>query len=117
MFPSTAIGHNVTIGPFTQVRNSVIHDNVSLGGSSYVANSVIDDGTVTRSHFVTHHGDRLMMVEGDVIPVSDLGAIIGDSSSFGPRCLLNAGFVVGRRAKVDANVHVTRDVRNDATVL
>jgi UDP-N-acetylglucosamine diphosphorylase/glucosamine-1-phosphate N-acetyltransferase len=117
VFPSTSIGHNVTIGPFTQLRNSVIHDNVSIGGSSYVANSVIDDGTITRSHFVTHHGDRLMMVEGDVIPVSDLGAIIGDTCSFGPRCLLDAGVVVGRRAKVDGNVHVSRDVPNDTTVL
>jgi len=117
VFPSTSIGNNVTIGPFTQVRNSVIHDNVSLGGSSYVANSVIDDGTVTRSHFVTHHGDRLMMVEGDVIPVSDIGAIIGDSCVFGPQCVLAPGVVVGRRAKVGGPVHVSRDVPNDATVL
>ena len=117
VFPSTSIGNNVTIGPFTQVRNSVIHNNVSIGGSSYVANSVIDDGTLTRTHFVTHHGDRLMMVEGDVIPVMDLGAIIGDSCTFGPQCVIAPGIVVGRRARVEGPTHVTRDVPNDALVL
>jgi UDP-N-acetylglucosamine diphosphorylase/glucosamine-1-phosphate N-acetyltransferase len=117
VFPSTSIGNNVTIAPFTEVRNSVIHNNVSIGGSSYVANSVIDDGTVIRTHFVTHHGDRLMMVEGDVIPVSDLGAIIGDSCVFAPQCVLAPGVVVGRRARFEGPTHVTRDVPNDAIVL
>lgn len=117
IFPSTSIGNNVTIAPFTEVRNSVIHSNVQVGGSSNITNSVIDDGTVIRTHFVTHHGDRIMMVEGDVMPVSDLGAIIGDSCVFAPQVVLAPGVVVGRRARFEGPTHVTRDVPNDATVL
>jgi len=117
VFPSSSIGNNVVISPFTEVRNSVIHNNVAIGGSSYIANSVIDDGTVIRTHFVTHHGDRVMMVEGDLIPVSDLGAIIGDSCTFAPQCVVAPGVVVGRRARFDGPTHVTRDIPNEAIVL
>jgi glucose-1-phosphate thymidylyltransferase len=117
VFPSTSIGNNVTIGPFTEVRNSVIHSNVQLGASSYIANSVIDDGTVIRSHFVTHHGDRVMMVEGDLVPVPDIGAIIGDSCSFAPQCVIGPGVIVGRRVRFEGPARVTKDIPNDATVL
>jgi glucose-1-phosphate thymidylyltransferase len=117
IFPSTSVGNNVVISPFTEVRNSVIHSNVAVGGSSYIANSVIDDGTVIRTHFVTHHGDRVMMVEGDAIPVLDIGAIIGDSCTIAPQCVVAPGVVVGRHVRFEGPAHVTRDIPNNAVVL
>lgn len=117
VFPSTSVGDNVTVGPFTELRNAVVHNNVQVGASSYIANSVIDDGTVIRSHFVTHHGDKLMTVEGDLVPVPDIGAMVGDSCSFAPQCVIAPGVVVGRRVKFDGPAHVTRDIPNDSTVL
>jgi glucose-1-phosphate thymidylyltransferase len=117
IFPSTSVGDNVTIGPFTELLNSVVHNNVQVGASSYIANSVIDDGTVIRSHFVTHHGDKLMAVEGDLVPVPDIGAMVGDSCTFAPQCVLSPGVVVGRRSRFEGPSHVTRDIPNDSTVL
>ncbi|HDN65033.1 MAG TPA: glucose-1-phosphate thymidylyltransferase, partial [Methanosarcinales archaeon] len=57
--PSTAIGDNVTIEPFTYIRNSVILDNTYIGSGSTIKNSIIGENNIIESHFITEGGKNL----------------------------------------------------------
>jgi len=56
ILPATSISDNVTISPFTEIRNSVIGDDVNIGPSCIIQDSVIDKGCVIKGHFTASTG-------------------------------------------------------------
>jgi glucose-1-phosphate thymidylyltransferase len=117
IYPTTSIGDNVTISPFSEVRNSLVMDNVSIGGHSYISHSIIDEGTTIQSHFVTAAEPKLLLIENELIQIDKIGTIVGESTEIGHRVVVDAGRTIGAYCRVDAGVRIIKDIPDSARVV
>ncbi|UCE38376.1 MAG: NTP transferase domain-containing protein [Thermoplasmata archaeon] len=102
IYPSTSIGDNVFIQPFSLIRHSVLMNDVQVGSSSMISNSVIGDGVHIGSHFSTNNDEALIKLESGYHGVKDIGAIIGEDSDIGDQVVTSAGAVVGAKCKISS---------------
>ncbi|UCG69537.1 MAG: NTP transferase domain-containing protein [Thermoplasmata archaeon] len=102
IFPSTSIGDNVSIQPFTLVRHSVLMNDVQIGSSSTISNSVVGDGVRIGSHFSTNNDKALVKTESGYHTVNDIGALIGEDSEIGDQVIAEPGVLVGARCKISS---------------
>lgn len=102
IFPSTSIGNNVVISPFSVIRNSCIGDNVSIGPMASITDSIIASGTVIGSHFAARTGEGVIEIEGAYHRVK-MGAIIGSYCQFGDAVTVEPGTMVGNNCRVKSS--------------
>jgi UDP-N-acetylglucosamine diphosphorylase/glucosamine-1-phosphate N-acetyltransferase len=100
IMPSTSIGDNVSIAPFTTIRNSVIGDDVSIGPASIIEDSVIDKGCVIRGHFIASSGAATVQVDEEHHKVN-VGSMIGTACSLGSNVVAEAGSILGNYCQVE----------------
>ncbi len=117
IFPTSAIGDNVTISPFTEVRESVILDNVAIGGQSYVSHSIIDDGSTIQSHFVTCAEPKLLLIENELIQIDKIGTIVGKNCEIGHRVVVEAGKTIGAYCRIEAGNRIIKDIPDSSRVI
>jgi glucose-1-phosphate thymidylyltransferase len=99
IMPSTSIGDNVTIAPFTQLKNTVIGDDVTLGPGCYVSDSVIDKGCAVKGRFTALGGQGELRIHGEC-PSINLGIIMGEGCNIESSVTARPGVVVGNYCQV-----------------
>jgi len=99
LLPSTSIGNNVVISPFTEVRNSVIGDDVSIGPGCIIEDSVIDKGCIIKGHFTACSGLEEVRINHESHQVS-VGAMLGEGCSLGNGVVAQPGVIVGNYSQV-----------------
>jgi UDP-N-acetylglucosamine diphosphorylase / glucose-1-phosphate thymidylyltransferase / UDP-N-acetylgalactosamine diphosphorylase / glucosamine-1-phosphate N-acetyltransferase / galactosamine-1-phosphate N-acetyltransferase len=97
--PSTSIADNVVISPFTEIKNSVISHDVHIGTNSVVQDSVIDKGCILGGHFCAYSEDTKIII-GSENHLVKVGAMIGESCSFGHGVITQPGAIVGNYSQV-----------------
>ena len=102
IFPSTSIGDNVLISPFTEVRNSTIGDDVHVGTGAIIQDSVIDRGCVIGGRFTACSGEAEIKVDGEYHSVK-VGAMLGENCTLGDSVTAQPGVVVGNYGQVKAH--------------
>ena len=97
--PSSSIGNNVIISPFTVIRNSVIGDDVNIGPGCLIYNSVIDKGSIIRGQFTACGGPAEIKTDGDYYNV-DVGVMMGEGCRLGVNVQAEAGTIIGNYSQV-----------------
>ena len=122
IFPSTCIGDNVKISPFSEIKNTIIMDDVSIGTNSMVSGSVIGEGTIIGSHFTVESGKGFL--DFDAIPsnnetpleVEKLGAIIGEDCRIGNHVVLGKN-IIGANCKISSLKIIDKNIPNNSIVV
>jgi len=99
VMPSTSIGDNVTISPFSEIRNSVIGDDVAIGPGSIVSDSVIDKGCVLKGRFTALGGPSEVRVSGES-PAINVGVIMGEECQVEGNVTAQPGVIIGNYCQV-----------------
>ena len=101
IFPATSIGDQVTISPFSQIRNSAIGNGVHIGPGSILEDSIIDRGSVIGGHFSAFSGEAVIEVEGEYHKVHT-GAVAGEHCAIEDNVIARPGVVLGNHSRVNA---------------
>lgn len=112
----TWLGANVTIGPHSEIKGSLVFAGSAAAHRNYVGDSIIgqdvnlEAGAVLANHFNERADKRILVRAGDQIIDTGLvkfGAVLGDGTRIGanavttPGTLLQPGSVVPRLGLVD----------------
>lgn len=117
IFPSTSIGDNVSLQPFSTIRHSVIMNDVQIGTSSTISNSVIGEGVNIGSHFVANNDSAWVVIESAHHPVEDIGTIIGEDTQIGDQVSAVPGSLVGARCRIASSKTISGSVPNKSMVV
>ena len=119
IFPATSIGNNVTIGAFSEIRNSIIMNNVHVGSRSSVFQSVIGAGSKLDTNFTSVVGDAYISLgESDNFhEVKDIGCFIGENCKIGSGAVVDPGKIIGRNCKIDIQKRITKNVKSESIVV
>ena len=99
LMPATSIGDNVTISPFTEIKNSVIGDDVVIGPGCIISDSVIDKGCVLKGRFTAIGGPSEVRVNGESATIN-IGVIIGEECRVDSGVTAQPGVIVGNYCQV-----------------
>ena len=97
--PSSSIGNNVVISPFTVIRNSVIGDDVNIGPGCIIYNSVIDKGSIIKGQFIACSSLAEVKINGEHYTV-DMGVMMGEGCRLGNNIVAQPGTIVGNYSQV-----------------
>ncbi|MFO8009354.1 MAG: sugar phosphate nucleotidyltransferase [Dehalococcoidia bacterium] len=116
VFPSTSIGNNVILSPFSMVRNCVIEKSVSIGPGSHLNDSIVASGTTIGSHFAARSDDALVTIEQEHYRV-EMGAIIGNYSTLGDFVVVEPGSIIGNNCRVSPMNVISENIPDDSRVI
>jgi glucose-1-phosphate thymidylyltransferase len=97
--PSSSIGNNVVINPFTVIRNSVIGDDVNIGPGCIIYNSVIDKGSIIKGQFTACSSLAEVKINGEHYTV-DMGVMVGEGCRLGNNIVAQPGTIIGNYSQV-----------------
>jgi len=101
IFPATSIGDQVTISPFSQVRNSAIGNGVHIGPGSILEDSIVDRGSVLGGHFTAFSAGAVIEVEGEYHNVHT-GTVVGEHCAIEENVTARPGVILGNNSRVSA---------------
>jgi len=99
IFPSTSIGNDVTIGAFTEIKNSVLTDMVKIGSFSSIQDSIFDSGSYAEGGFIARSEEADIEIGGEH-HVMKIGAMIGEYCEIGSNVIAHPGTIIGNRCKI-----------------
>lgn len=99
IMPATSIGDNVTISPFTEIKNSVIGNDVAIGPGCIISDSVIDKGCVLQGRFSAIGGPSEVRVNSEN-PTINVGVIMGEECHVDSGVTAQPGVIVGNYCQV-----------------
>jgi UDP-N-acetylglucosamine diphosphorylase/glucosamine-1-phosphate N-acetyltransferase len=98
IFPATSIGNNVTISPFSQIKNSVIGNDVVIGSNCNIKDSIIAPGCVIGDGFIVRSQETTVSEEKEHI--ARLGVLLGDFCELEDNIVVNSGISLGVKTRV-----------------
>lgn len=101
LLPSTSIGNNVVIAPFSEIENSVIGDDVNIGPGSIIQDSVIAESCLIKGHFIAGSGEAEVRVNEEYHLVN-VGAMLGVGCRLENSVIAQPGVIVGNYSQVQA---------------
>jgi UDP-N-acetylglucosamine diphosphorylase/glucosamine-1-phosphate N-acetyltransferase len=101
ILPTTSIGDQVTISPFSQVRNSAIRNGARVGAGSILEDTIVDRGSVLGGRFSAFRGEALIEVEGEYHEVNT-GAVVGEHCDIEDNVIARPGVIIGNHSHVRA---------------
>lgn len=101
IFPATSIGDQVTISPFSQIRNSAIGNGVHIGPGSILEDSIVDRGSVLGGHFTAFSAGAVIEVEGEYHNVHT-GTVVGEHCEIEENVTARPGVILGNHSRVSA---------------
>ncbi len=101
IFPATSIGDQVTISPFSQVRNSAIGNGARIGPGSILEDTIVDRGSVLGGHFSAFSGEAVIDVEGEYHKVNT-GVVVGEHCDIEDNVIARPGVILGNHSRVRA---------------
>lgn len=117
IFPSTAIGNNSVIHPFSEIRNSLVMDDVHIGSNSFIKHSIIARGSVIGNNFTGVSGKTTIETEGEFNKVDHIGAMIGEDCTIGSNVVVEPGIIIGRRCLVSPIKRIMKNVPSGSKVM
>ncbi len=104
ILPSTSIGSNCTVEPFTRISNSILMNNVKVSSFNHITNTILGEGTTTGPAFIAESDDTKVEAD-DTLMKANMGAAIGDNTEMSGRVLVKPGKIVGVRCKIGEGYH------------
>jgi glucose-1-phosphate thymidylyltransferase len=116
IFPSTSIGDNVKIDPFTELQNVVVMNDVQIGSNSKFSHSVVSSGVNIGSNFVSESSVEEVQFKETAQKLSNIGSIIGENSVIGHNVVAIPGTVIGANCRI-ASLKLLRDNIRDNSIV
>jgi len=117
IFPSSTIGNNSVINPFTEIRNSVIMEDVHIGSNSFITNSIIARGTIIKNHFSNILGENSLEIEGEFKKVKNIGVMIGEDCTIESQVVAEPGIIIGRKCKISPLKKLNNNIPSESKVM
>ena len=117
IFPSTVIGDNSVVHPFSELRNSLVMRECHIGSHSVCAQSIIGRGCRIRNHFSALSGRATVEVEGEYIPVESVGVAVGEDCNIGSHVVVTPGVIIGRRCSVASQTRIVSHLVSESKVM
>ncbi len=116
IFPATSIGDDVRIGPFSEIRNSIIEEGAEIGTGSAIEDSFVGRGARLRARFSAPSGEADVEVEGERHRIR-MGAVVGEGSRIGENTTVLPGVRIGKGAEIRGLRIIEKDIPDEALVL
>jgi glucose-1-phosphate thymidylyltransferase len=118
IFPSSSIGNNTTIHPFSEIRSSVIMNDVHIASNVQISRSVIGKGCVIGDNFSTITGKTTIEIENEFKRLdTPIGAIIGEDCIIESHVVVDPGKIIGRKCHISPMKHIRKNVPSETKVM
>ncbi|MFZ2072033.1 MAG: bifunctional sugar-1-phosphate nucleotidylyltransferase/acetyltransferase [Halobacteriota archaeon] len=116
IFPSTSIGNDVQICPFTEVKNSVLMDMVRIGSFSSIHDSIFDTGSHAEGGFIARSEEADIEIGGEHHRVN-VGAIVGEYCELGSNIIAMPGAIIGNHVEIMSMKELRGKIRDGSMVV
>ncbi|MDH7517875.1 MAG: sugar phosphate nucleotidyltransferase [Candidatus Thermoplasmatota archaeon] len=117
IFPSTTIGNNSIIHPFSEIRNSVIMNDVHIGSNSFISHSIIARGTIIGNNFSGYAGKATIETEDEFKKLEVIGAMIAEDCNIGPHNVVEPGTIIGRKCETTPMKTINKNISTGIRVM
>lgn len=117
IFPSTVIGNNAVVRPFSEIKNSIIMEDTHIDTNSYISHSVIGRGCMIDNNLTTIVKATTVEIENEFKKLENMGAMIGEDSTIGSHVVIEPGIMVGRGCTIDPLIKITKNIPSDSKVM
>ena len=117
IFPSTTIGNDSVIHPFSEIRNSVILDDTYIGSNSFVSHSIIGIGCSLGNNFSTSVGKAIKKIENKYSELDKIGSMIGEHSIINNHVSIESGIIIGRNCNISSMNRIIKDIPSESKVM
>jgi len=117
IFPSTTIGNNSVVNPFSEIQNSVIMDDVHIGSNSFIIQSIIAKGSRIGSNFSSITGNKVIEIEGEFKKLKKIGTMIGEDCSIGGHVVIDPGVIIGRKCRITSMKRIRENISSNTEVM
>jgi len=118
IFPSTSIGNNTVVHPFSEIRSSVIMNNVHISSNSHISRSVVGKGCVIGDNFSTITGKTVIEIENEFKRLeTPIGAIIGEDCVIESHVVVDPGKIIGRKCHISSMKHIRKNIPSESKVM
>ena len=117
IFPSTTLGNNSVVHPFSQVRNSVIMNDAHIGSNSYIKNSIIGRGSIIENNFSSVDGSSTVEIEGEFKKLENIGVFVGEDCNIGSNVVVEPGKIIGRKCKIAPLKRIIDNIPSNSKVM
>jgi len=116
IFPSTSIGNDVTIGAFTEIKNSVLTDMVKIGSFSSIQDSIFDMGSYAEGGFIARSEEAEIEISGEHHRMK-IGAMVGEFCAIGNNVIAHSGTIIGNRAEIKSMKELSGKIPDGSLVM
>ena len=116
IFPSTSIGDNVIISPFTELRNCVIGDDVRIASGSALEDTVVDNGCSVGANFIVRSEESEVKVDKEHYTVKT-GAMVGSFCKIGNMVTALAGTIIGNNVHINSLKSISGNIPEKSVVV
>jgi NDP-sugar pyrophosphorylase family protein len=116
IFPSTSIGNNVIISPFTELRNCVIGDDVRIASGSSLEDTVMDNGCNIGANFIVRSEETDVKVDEEHHTIKT-GAMVGSSCQIGNIVTARAGTIIGNNTQISGMKMISGNIPERSLVV
>ena len=118
IFPSTSIGNNTVVHPFSEIRSSIIMDDVHIASNAHISRSIIGKGCVIGDNFSTITGKTTIEIENEFKKLdSPIGAIVGEDCVIESHVVVDPGKIIGRKCQISPMKHIRKNVPSETKVM
>ena len=117
IFPSTTIGNDSVIHPFSEIRNSVILDDTHIGSNSFISHSIIGRGSSLGNNFSTMIGKSIKKIEDKYTELENIGVMIGEQSNISSHVAIEPGIIIGRNCNITSMKKIIKDIPSETKVM
>jgi glucose-1-phosphate thymidylyltransferase len=118
IFPSTSIGNNTVVHPFSEMRNSIIMDDVHIASNAHISRSIIGKGCVIGDNFSTITGKTIIEIENEFKRLDlPIGAIVGEDCVIESHVVVDPGKIIGRKCHISPMKHIRKNIPSETKVM
>jgi len=114
ILPSSSIGDNSKVEPFTILRNSVVMSRVKIGANSTVEDSVISEGVIMGNNFSTFSDSVRVEAEDGLHSVKKIGVMIAEDTKIGSGVTVEPGTIIGNDCKIRSGRTIRENISSGA---
>ena len=118
IFPSTTIGNNAVIHPFSEIRSSVIMDDVHIASNSFISHSVVGRGNIIGNNFSTIARKSTIEIEDEFKKLDmPIGAMVGEDCIIESHVVTEPGIIIGKKCKINSLKRIIKNVPSESKVM
>ncbi len=114
--PVSIIGDNVSISSFSHISGSVLLSGSSIDSHCHISRSLIDSNVQVGPHFCSASRNAYGRVKEDLIPLNDIGCVIGSNTEVGGGVSVSPGAVVGTHCRLRDGTTVRENITDRSEV-